>query len=127
MLVSEVQAPRIRQFIGSASHRTIRLKSMPDLLAGHQRPASAVLIAVVSRSESVLHWASTLLSALGFPADSMLQRNPALPNWQDGLTACDIVATDVVSATELPRKIRFIVFRMITDEFLSELREIVTL
>jgi hypothetical protein len=39
----------------------------------------AVLIAVVSSSASVRRWASTLLSALGFSADSVLLRDPGQP------------------------------------------------
>ena len=126
VLASSAQAPKVRELLGHVSLRTIQLKSMQDVLAGHQRPASAVLIAVVSRSESILRWASTLLAALGFPADSVLQRNPGRSRWQDGLAACDIVATDVVTATELPKGARPTVFRVVSDEFLAEFRNIVT-
>jgi DNA-binding transcriptional regulator YhcF (GntR family) len=101
VLVGEMQAAHVRRSLGDVKLRTIQLKSMPDVLAGQRLPASAVLIAVVSSSESILHWAATLLGALGFPADSVLQRNPQLPNWQDGLRACDIVAADVVTAAEV--------------------------
>jgi DNA-binding transcriptional regulator YhcF (GntR family) len=126
VLVNQAHAPRVRELLGRVSLRAIQLKSMQDMLAGYQRPGSATLIAVVSRSESILHWASTLLSALGFPADSVLQRNPRLSHWQDGLTACDIVATDVVTAAELPKGIRPVVFKVVSDEFLDEIRELVT-
>ncbi|HXA03912.1 MAG TPA: GntR family transcriptional regulator [Bryobacteraceae bacterium] len=126
VLASAAQAPKVRELLGHVSLRTIQLKSMQDVLTGHQRPASAVLIAVVSRSESILHWASTLLSALGFPADSVLERNPQVVHWQDGLAACDIVATDVVTASELPKGARPTVFRVVSDEFLAEFRALVT-
>jgi hypothetical protein len=123
VLVNAPHAPRVLQLLGHVTVRTIPLKSMQDVLAGHKRPAAAILIAVVSRSESILHWASMLLSALGFPPDSVLQRNPRHAHWQDGLAACDLVASDVVTAAELPRGIRPIVFRVVSDEFLSEMRE----
>jgi DNA-binding transcriptional regulator YhcF (GntR family) len=126
VLVNAAHAPRVRELLGHVSIRAIQLKSMQDVLAGHQRPGSAVLIAVVSRSESILHWASTLLSALGFSPESVLERNPQLAHWQDGLAACDIVATDVVSAAELPRGARPIIFKVVSDEFLAEFRKIVT-
>ncbi|MGA3028543.1 MAG: GntR family transcriptional regulator [Bryobacteraceae bacterium] len=126
VLVNAPHAPRIRQLLGHVSLRTIPLKSMQDVLAGHERPATAVLIAVVSGSESILHWASMLLSALGFPPDSVLQRNPRQAHWQDGLAACDLVTTDVVTAAELPKGIKPIIFKVVSDEFLSEMRELVT-
>ena len=126
VLVNQAHVRRVCELLGRVSLRAIQLKSMQDMLAGYQRPASASLIAVVSRSESILHWASTLLSALGFPADSVLQRNPRLSHWQDGLTACDIVATDIVTAAELPKGTRQVVFKVVSDKFLDEVRELVT-
>jgi DNA-binding transcriptional regulator YhcF (GntR family) len=88
VLVTEAFAPQIPQSLGRVSLRTIRLKSMQDVLVGHQRPTSPVLVAVASRSESVLRWAWTLLSALGFSADSVLLRKARCVGWQDGLTRC---------------------------------------
>jgi len=126
VLTNEAHAARIVELLGPVSLRPIHLKSMQDVLAGQQRPNSAVLIAVVSRSESILRWASTLLSALGFPADSLLLRNPRLADWQRGLSVCPIVAADIVTAAELPIGIRPIVFRLVAEQFLAGMREIVT-
>lgn len=126
VLANAVHAEMIRESLGPVSFRAIQLNSMQDMLAGRQRPGPAVLIAVVSRSESILRWASTLLSALGFSADAVLERNPQFAHWQDGLAACDIVATDVVSAAELPKGARPIIFKVVSDEFLADFRELVT-
>jgi DNA-binding transcriptional regulator YhcF (GntR family) len=126
VLTNEVHAAGIVELLGPVSLRPIHLKSMQDVLAGQKRPNSAVLIALVSRSESILRWASTLLSALGFPADSILLRNPRLANWQRGLSACHIVATDIVSSAELSKGVRPIVFRLVAEQFLAEMRELVT-
>lgn len=122
VLVNAAHAPRVRELLGPVSLRTIPLKSMQDVLFGYQRPAAEVLIAVVSRSASILLWASTLLSALGFPPDAVLERNPRDANWRDGLAACDLVASDVITAAELPKGITPIVFRVVSDEFLAEMR-----
>jgi hypothetical protein len=81
---------------------------------------------MVSRSKTVLRWAATLLSALGFTADSVVERNPAMGEWKNGLSVCDIVAADLVTAAELPKSIRPIIFRIVSDEFLAEIREIMT-
>ena len=120
VLVNAPHAAEIRQKLGDVSLRTIPLKSMQDVLTGLQRPPADVLIAVVSRSAAIRQWASTLLSALGFPPDAVVQRDPAEPHWQDGLAGCDIVGADVVAAPELPASIRPVVFRLVTDEFLAE-------
>ena len=112
--------------LGKRPFRVIHLKSMPDVLAGQERPAFAVLVAVVSRSPSILSWAGTLLGSLGFDADCVLLRDPGEAGWQQGLAACAIVATDVVSAREFPEKARPRVFRLVSEESLAELRELVT-
>jgi len=120
-LVTEVFRERAAHVLGSTKLRTIRLKSMQDVLVGHQRPTSEVLIAVGSRSEAVLRWAGTLLSALGFSADSVLLRNSSRAGWQDGLTTCDIVAADIVTAPELRKSGKGVVFRVVSDEFIAEI------
>ena len=122
VLVTEASAPRVLQHCGAVDRRTIRLKSMQDFLLGRERPKSPVLIAVASHSESVLRWASTLLSALGFQSDSVVLRNATDAGWQAGLTTCDIVAVDVVTASELTHVIDPVIFRIVSQEFLSEMR-----
>lgn len=126
LLVTELSATQVPPLFGHLSLRTIRLKSMQDVLAGQQRPTAPVLIAVVSRSESILHWAGTLLSALGFSPDSVLLRNPQYAGWQDGLSTCDIVAAEVLAASELPKTKRSIVFQIVADECIAEIRKLVT-
>jgi DNA-binding transcriptional regulator YhcF (GntR family) len=66
VLVSPAQAARIAPELGGVAYRTLGLKSMEEMLAGRPRPGATALIGVVSRSESILGWAGTLLSALGF-------------------------------------------------------------
>ncbi|HLN02800.1 MAG TPA: GntR family transcriptional regulator [Bryobacteraceae bacterium] len=106
--------------------RVIRLRSMEDAIAGQHPPTSGLLIAVVSRSKSILQWSATLLASLGFPGMDILERNPEEPGWQDGLAACDIVAADIKSARELPKAVKPTVFRIVADDFLAELRALVT-
>ncbi|MBV9082975.1 MAG: GntR family transcriptional regulator [Acidobacteriaceae bacterium] len=125
LLVTQASLPRVIDELGpGVDHKTIRLKSMQEFLAGYQRPNSPSLIAVASHSDSVLRWASMLLSALGFPGDSVLLRNATQAGWQDGLRACDIVAVDVVTASELPATIIPVIFRIVADDFLAEMRAV---
>jgi DNA-binding transcriptional regulator YhcF (GntR family) len=109
-----------------AHYRVIRLKSVEDEIAEQHAPTSGLLIAVVSRSPSILEWSSKLLSALGLPGMDILQRDPAKPDWREGLAACDIVAADIRTALELPKKIKPTVFRIVADDFLAEARGLVT-
>jgi DNA-binding transcriptional regulator YhcF (GntR family) len=107
-------------------HELISLKSIEELLAGLGRPASPVLVGIVSRSETILKWASMLIPALGLAGSDLIERNPDQPNWLEGLAACDLIAADVVCAKELPKKFRPIVLRLVSDAFLERTRQLVT-
>jgi DNA-binding transcriptional regulator YhcF (GntR family) len=107
-------------------HELIALKSMEELLAGLRRPASPMLIGIVSRSETILKWASLLIPVLGLAGSDLIQRNPAHPKWREGLAACDLIAADVVCAKELPKKSKTIVLRLVSDAFLERTRQRVT-
>ncbi|HYI96342.1 MAG TPA: GntR family transcriptional regulator [Bryobacteraceae bacterium] len=124
VLVSSAHASRIAESLFLRNFRCIELKAMQDVVAGQMRPASHALIGVASRSESILRWSSTLLSALGFAPDVVVQRDARQPNWRDGLAACDIVATDVITSAELPENIRPVVFRIVSESFLKDLRRV---
>ena len=126
VLVTESLARHVPPWLETVNRRTIRLNSMQDVLVGHQRPTTPVLLAVVSRSESVLRWAGTLLSALGFSSDAVLLRNPQHAGWQDGLAACDLIAADIVAASELSKVGNLIIFRLVAEDFISEICEYVT-
>jgi hypothetical protein len=107
-------------------HQLIQLKSMEEVLAGLGRPASPVLVGIVSRSETVLKWASLLIPALGLAGGDLIQRNPDQANWRTGLAACDLIAADILSSHELPKNVRPIELRLISDAFLLEARQLVT-
>jgi hypothetical protein len=123
-LVSSAQAARAAQELKGSPYRIIGLKSMEEILAGRPQPGGTALIGVVSRSETILGWAGTLLSALGFSPAAVLRRNPERRGWRRGLTACDIVASDVEAMDELPAGVKTSVLRIVSDEFLGEMREL---
>jgi GntR family transcriptional regulator len=126
MLVTTACESQAVSELRPAHYRVIRLKSVEDEIAEQHAPTSGLLIAVVSRSESILEWSSKLLSSLGLPGMDILQRNPSEPDWREGLGACDIVAADIRTALELPKKIKPTVFRIVADDFLAEARALVT-
>jgi DNA-binding transcriptional regulator YhcF (GntR family) len=106
--------------------RLIALRSIEEVLTGLGRPASPVLIGIVSRSETILKWASLLIPVLGLTGSDLIQRNPEQPKWRQGLGACDLIAADILAARDLPKSIRPIVLRLVADSFLQEARKIVT-
>ena len=126
VLVTAAVAPQVLGELQPRHHRVIGLKAMQDVIAGQTARSAPALIAVVSRSKSIHQWSQTLLAALGFPVVAVLNRIPGEPAWQDGLGACDIVAADIQAAEELPKNLRPIVFRVISDEFMEEARQLVT-
>jgi len=107
-------------------HTVIPLKTIEQVLAGVRLPRTPFLIGVVSRSETVLKWASLLIAALGGSGNDVIVRNPELPKWREGLTACDLVVADVLAAAELSKQIRPIVLRLVPEAFLNEVRKLVT-
>lgn len=126
LLVNAGRMGEIAPLLGKHPVTAIRLRPVQDVVAGHARPAGPALIGVVSRSPSVLGWGGTLLSALGFPAESVLLRNPAQAGWRKGLSACGMIAADVCAARELPGRFTPVVIRLVAEEFLTELRDRVT-
>lgn len=121
VLITERFARKNPELLRSAATLTIQLKSMQDVLQGHERPRTPILLSVVSRSEVVLQWAKTLLLAFGFSPDSLLFRNPQSQGWLEGLLACDLIAADVICARELKGREKVLEFRIISQEFLEHL------
>lgn len=56
VLSIEAHLPRTAKLLPGSIIRPIHLKSMQEMLIGQQRPPAAVLIAVASRSASILRW-----------------------------------------------------------------------
>lgn len=125
-LVTSPHERRMVDELNPVHSRVITLRSIEEVIAGHPAPSGPVVIAVVSRSPSLLQWCSMLLPTLGVHATDVIQRNPAKSGWQAGLKACGIVAADVVSCRELPRGVKPTIFRIVSAGFLAEFRSGVT-
>ena len=106
-------------------HQLIPLKSIEEVLTGLGRPASPILIGIVSRSETILKWASLLIPGLGLNGSDLIQRNPEHLDWRDGLAACELIAADILAAREMSKNMRPIILRLIPDSFLQEARKLV--
>ncbi len=100
----------------------IPLKTIEQVMAGVRQPQAPFLIAIVSRSESILKWAALLIMALGGSGSDVLARSPEKPGWKEGLAACDLVVADVLAAKELPGRVEPVVLRLVPDGFFDEVR-----
>ena len=104
-----------------ASCLLLRLRSVPDSMAGQERPSADSLVTVVSRWTDFLKWTHTILVAAALDPDAMSFRDARERGWQKGLTSSAMVITDALTAARLPSGCRTRVFRIIADSSIQEL------
>jgi GntR family transcriptional regulator len=101
---------------------TLSTRSVPTSLA-HWLPAPATsLVGVASRWPDFLKLARTMLIAAGFHPDSLLFRDARKPHWRRGLKQAAAVVCDTVTAADLPQSQRAVVFPLLAESSLQELR-----
>jgi DNA-binding transcriptional regulator YhcF (GntR family) len=80
------------------------------------------LIGIASRWQDFQRIAQTLLVAVGLRPESLLVRDPSKPGWRRGLEATSGVVCDAVVAGELPTGCFPMVFRLLGEESIAQLR-----
>ena len=121
------KAAAVRKLL-PAGHELITLQVHPvttDLQAYLQRymPAhSSDLVGIVSRWSDFQRIAQTMLVAAGFAPECLLVRDATRTGWKRGLEEAIAVVCDAAAASELPAGSRAIVFRLLGDDSLAELR-----
>lgn len=121
-LPSKYEAVSVRLPEGSEL-LSLQVRSVPESLAQWMPIPLDSLIAVASRWPDFLKWARTMLLSAGADTDALDFRDARRPQWQQGLRLARAVITDVVTAQKIPRGPRVIVFRMLSDSCLNELRD----
>jgi DNA-binding transcriptional regulator YhcF (GntR family) len=101
---------------------TLRLRSISGSLQGQPRPDAKTLVAIASRSRVILTWGRAMLVAVGLNPDSLVEVDTTADRWQDRITHCGLVITDLVTAQQIPSGTPVRIFRVISDETLTELR-----
>jgi DNA-binding transcriptional regulator YhcF (GntR family) len=101
---------------------TLRIRSIPTSLERWLPAPSAALVGVASRWPDFLKLARTMLIAAGFPSEGLVFRDARKPNWQRGLNQAAAVVCDSVTAAELPKGPLAIVFPLLSEPSLEELR-----
>lgn len=84
---------------------------------------SSDLVGIASRWSEFQRIAQTMLVAAGFAPDSLLVRDATKPGWKRGLDAAIAVVCDAAIEPELPAGARAIVFRLLGDASLADLRK----
>jgi DNA-binding transcriptional regulator YhcF (GntR family) len=111
----------------SIPHHLLRMRSVPEYLQGQARPTPDALVGVASSSPDILRRIRTILAAAGLDPEALAFRDARETGWRRGLSACQFVITDVVTARRLPAKCTARVFRVLSDASMAELRQFLTL
>lgn len=103
----------------------LKARSISGSMTGEARPPADDLIALVSGWEKFLVWAKTVLVAADVESDSIIVRSTGTPDWQKGLKNAAMIICDSLTAEKLDGDLRARVFRIVSDDSLNELRELV--
>ena len=87
---------------------------------------SSDLVGIASRWAQFQQLASIMIVAAGMAQENLLVRDATRPGWKLGLEATAGVICDVVVAQELPQRCFPLVFRLLSDASLSQLRAMET-
>jgi GntR family transcriptional regulator len=82
-----------------------------------------VLVGIASGWPEFLKLARTVLIAAGFHKDALLFRDARRPNWHRGLQQTAAVVCDSATAADLPKTCRAIIFPVLSDSSLAELKQ----
>ncbi len=84
------------------------------------------LVGIASRWPQFQQLASIMIMAAGLAQENLLVRDATSPGWKRGLEATTGVICDVVTAQELPQRCFPMVFRVLSEASIAELRAMET-
>ncbi len=123
LVVLPSKAAAVRRLLPAGTDLTIlQVHPVAPALGGYLPPPAGVLVGIASHCAEFQRVARTMLIAAGLPQESLLVCDAALAGWKRGLSATSAVLCDVVTAAELPKTCFAIVFRLLSDETLAQLR-----
>ncbi|HTZ74333.1 MAG TPA: GntR family transcriptional regulator [Candidatus Aquilonibacter sp.] len=100
----------------------LRVNSVPKSLAPWLPAPTGSLVGVASRWPGFLKLGRNVLAAAGFTPEGLLIRDARKPGWQRGLSETAAVACDSVTAGELPKGARAIIFPLLSEAAVNDLR-----
>lgn len=117
-------AVAVRKMIPAATDLiTLTIRSVPSSLSGWLPTPPGVLVGIASRWPDFLKSARTMLLAAGFHEDALLFRDARRARWHRGLNQAAAVICDCLTAVELPKALRRIIFPLVSDSSLAELKQ----
>lgn len=123
------KAAMVRKLLPAGTVLTILQVSpvAPTLQANLQRyrPRHAAdLIGIASRWSEFQRLARTMIVAAGIKPENLLVRDGTRPGWKRGLESTSAVICDIVTAQQLPKKCFPIVFRLLNESSIAQLRAV---
>jgi hypothetical protein len=85
---------------------------------------AADLIGIASRWSEFQRIARTMIVAAGLKPENLLVRDGTRPGWKRGLESTSAVIFDIVTAQQLPKKCFPIVFRLLNESSIAQLRAV---
>ncbi|MBC7798348.1 MAG: GntR family transcriptional regulator [Pyrinomonadaceae bacterium] len=91
----------------------LKINSVQSEIHGKKRPEQSELVGIVSRCETFLSWANTMLTATGIEREQLVFRDAKIENWRNGLQNCAFVITDSFIANEINPSVKARIFRIL--------------
>ncbi len=102
----------------------LKTRSVAGAMAIENRPSETDLIAVLSGWDKFLVLARTFLVAARVDSESLIVRSTRESGWRKGLDAASVIICDAPTAEHFNGDPRLRTFRLISDESIGELRQI---
>ena len=122
-LVLPTKAAMVRQILPPGVEvLALTVRSVPSSLAAWLPSPKDALVGIVSRWLGFLDTTRTMLVAAGFDPDCLIVRDARQTGWRKGIEQAAGVVCDSAIAAELPRGAYAIVFPIISDAAIEDLR-----
>jgi DNA-binding transcriptional regulator YhcF (GntR family) len=117
------RATAVRKLLPAGTELTVlQVHPVAPALGGYLPAPPGVLVGIASHWPEFQRVARTMLIAAGLAPESLLLSDATHAGWKRGLAATSAVVCDVITAGELPRGCHALVFRLLAEEAIAQLR-----
>ena len=122
-LVLPSKAAGVRRLMPAGTELTVlQVHPVAPALGGYLPAPAGVLIGVASHWQDFQRIARTMMIAAGLAPESLLVRDANKPDWKRGLATTAAVVCDAITGAELPRGCHPIIFRLVSEDAIAQLR-----
>ena len=123
VVVLPSKAAAVRKILPAGTELTVlQVHPVAPALGSYLPAPTGALVGIASRWQEFQRIARTMLIAAGLAPENLLMCDATRPGWKRGLAATSAVVCDVVTAGEMPRGCRAIVFRLLSQQAIQQLR-----